>query len=179
MNRKTIITLHLYCAAFFTPILLMMAISGTFYLFSIKGSVDKEIVYQGQLNGFDKSAKDMKGQITEFINSNNIQHEFEYVKGGGNTYFTRPTSEPHLVFKVKDGQLEVTKQSPDLIRKIIELHKGHGPTYFKHFQKVMGFGLMFILCTGFLLGLTSNNLRTKTLSISGSGAVLFLLLILI
>ena len=47
MTRKSIITLHLFLAALLTPILIVIAISGGFYLFGEKGSVAEYPIYQG------------------------------------------------------------------------------------------------------------------------------------
>ena len=41
MSRKTLMTIHLYLAAFFTPMLLIMAVSGGLYLLDIKGNMEK------------------------------------------------------------------------------------------------------------------------------------------
>ena len=47
MSRKLLINIHLYLAAFFTPVLLIMAISGGLYLMGIKGSYTEQQVFQG------------------------------------------------------------------------------------------------------------------------------------
>jgi len=178
MPRKQIITLHLTLAAFFAPMLIITGLSGGLYLFGQKGSVVKEIIYQKEQSDFNFSATDMEKQIRQFIQSKNIEHQFEYVKGNGNTYFTRPTSKKHLVFSTKDNQLIVTKQTPDFIKSIVELHKGHGPTAFKALQKFLAFGLFLILISGLYLGLTSPLYKNKTIFISGLGSLLFLFLAL-
>ena len=177
MSRKLIITIHLYLAAFFTPILLITVVSGGLYLLGIKGEVERELTYQGVPGEFDITSEDIEGEIREFMLSKEIDYQFEYIKGGGNKYFTRPTSRDYYVFKVKHGQMDVIKQKPDFMKRLVELHKGHGPTLFKHFQKIMALGLVLILITGFYLGVTSPMLRKKTLLISSAGAGIFLLLI--
>jgi len=176
MSRKQIVTLHLALAAFFAPLLIITGLSGGLYLFGEKGEVVKEVIYQEPISDFDFATQDMQQQIRQFIQNNNIEHEFEYVKGSGNTYYTRPTSKQHLVFSAKDDLLIVTKQTPNFVKSIVELHKGHGPTAFKVLQKIMSFGLMLILISGLFLGLTSPLYKTKTLYISGIGGLVFILL---
>ena len=44
MNRKLIISVHMYLSAFFTPAVLLMATSGGLYLTGIKGKVEQEEV---------------------------------------------------------------------------------------------------------------------------------------
>ncbi len=178
MTRKSIITLHLFLAAFLTPILIVIAISGGFYLFGEKGSVAEHPIYQGELGEFNFKTKDKEAQVKQFLAENNIEHSFDYVKGGGNFMVTRPTSKTHLLFEKEKGQLIVTKREPDFIAAIIEIHKGHGSRAMKLFQKVMAFALIVVLLSGLYLGLSSAMLRTKTLAISGAGLATFLLLVL-
>jgi len=176
MPRKQIIILHLFLAAFFAPMLIITGLSGGLYLFGEKGSVVKEIIYEKEQSNFNFSSMDMEQQIRQFILDNQIKHEFEYVKGSNNIYFTRPTSKQYLVFSSKNNQLIVTQHTPDFIKSIVELHKGHGPIAFKWLQKLMAFGLFFILISGLFLGLTSPLYKNKTILISGTGSLLFLFL---
>ncbi len=174
MSRKLIITIHLALAAFFTPILLIIGLSGGLYLIGEKGSVEKQEIYRGDLAGYDFKDKNRENQIRQFIKSHNIEHDFEYAKGGSDFGITRPTSKQHLLFQLEQDQLVVTKRTPNFIATIVELHKGHGPTAFKTFQKFVALGLFFILASGLFLGLTSPSLRKKTVAISGLGLITFL-----
>jgi hypothetical protein len=178
MSRKAIITLHLALAAFFAPILLMVGLSGGFYLISEKGNVEQQEIYRGEIASLNLAAKDAESQIREFIKNHNIDHEFEYIKGNSKQSITRPTSKQHLLFEIKDEQLIVTKRTPNFVASIVELHKGHGPRAFKTFQKFMALGLLLILLSGLYLGLTSPMFKYKTLYISGLGSALFLFLAL-
>ncbi|MGB0495424.1 MAG: PepSY-associated TM helix domain-containing protein [Kangiellaceae bacterium] len=178
MSRKLMITIHLALSAFFTPILIIIAISGGLYLLGEKGSKETEIVYQGEMNGFTFKTDDRESQVNQFLKSHHIDHSFEYVKGGGRFMVTRPTSKTYLQFEKENNQLIVKKVTPDFVASIIEIHKGHGPTSLKLFQKILAVGLLLILLTGFYLGVTSPMLKLKTLAISGSGLLVFLLLTL-
>ncbi len=177
MSRKLVVTIHLSLAAFFSPILIIIAISGGLYLIGEKGDIEKEVVFQGSLTEFNFSDDDMSGQVRQFIEKNNISHQFEYVKGGKTFAFTRPTSKQHLLFEASDNQLVVSKRTPNFIASIIELHKGHGPTLFKTYQKLTAVGLLLILVSGLFLGLTSPTYRKMTIAISGIGLMTSLLLI--
>jgi len=179
MSRKLLITIHLTLAAFFTPILLIIGVSGGLYLIGEKGHFQSEPIYQGSADSFDFKAKDREEQIRQFIQTNNIDHEFEYVKTSGKTSYTRPTSRQHLTFQKQGKQLIVTKRTPNFIASIIELHKGHGPTIFKTFQKFTAIGLFLILISGLYLGLTSPAFKNKTLVISGLGLLSFLIFAMI
>jgi hypothetical protein len=60
---------------------------------------------------------------------------------------------------------------------MIELHKGHGPSAFKTFQKAFAVGLIFIILSGLWLGISASRLRQSTLLTAISGAVVFALLV--
>jgi hypothetical protein len=174
MSRKLLVTIHLALAAFFSPILIVVGISGGLYLIGEKGQIDKQEIYRGDLSGYDFSNKDRENQIRQFIQLKGIEHEFEYAKGGTRFAMTRPTSKPYLFFQLDKEELVVSKRTPNFIASIIELHKGHGPTMFKTFQKFMAVGLLIILLSGLILGLTSKLYRFKTLAISGFGLITLL-----
>jgi len=61
---------------------------------------------------------------------------------------------------------------------MMELHKGHGPTAFKTYQKLVALALMAVVFGGFFVGLLAANYRRKTLIASGLGVIVFLLLAL-
>lgn len=178
MSRKTIITLHLALAAFFAPVLIITGLSGGLYLISEKGSVKQQEIYRGELAGLDLGSKEAENQIRQFIQTQKIDYEFEYIKGNNKLAYTRPTSKLHLLFEVKNDKLVVTERTPNFAASIIELHKGHGPRAFKTFQKFMALGLLLILLSGLYLGLTSPLYKNKTIFISGLGGALFLFLAL-
>ena len=174
MSRKILVNTHLYLAAFLAPIIIITAISGGSYLFGYKGSVEKEVVYTGEVSEFNFEANDIKQEVNNILTKINIKADFEYIKGEGDGYFTRPTSKEHYVFSKINNQLVITKQTPDLIKVIVELHKGHGPLAFKAFQKLLASGLIVIVISGLWLGLSSPKLRKKSLISSALGGLVFL-----
>ncbi len=179
MSRKILITIHLYLAAFFAPILIITAISGGLYLFGEKGSTQVEVLYTGASSEFNVKAPDLKLEVSNFLLKLGEEASFETVKGGGDVFFTRPTSKTFYVFEIKDEYLEVQKQTPNLNKIIVELHKGHGPIAFKIFQQILAIGLLIIVVSGLWLGVTSPiMLRNKSLIASGLGGAIFLILAL-
>ena len=179
MSRKLIITIHLALAAFFSPILIITGISGGLYLISEKGNIESQQIYENNNTNFSFGAENRENSIRTFMKEQNIDYDFEYVKGNNSFAITRPTSKLHYSFQLKNNQLVVNKRTPDFVASIIELHKGHGPTLFKTFQKLMAIGLFFILISGLYLGLTSPIYRNKTIAISGVGLITFILLAII
>ncbi|WMS85560.1 PepSY-associated TM helix domain-containing protein [Pleionea litopenaei] len=179
MNRRTLISIHLYLASFFAPAILIMALSGLFYLMDIKGEVGESVVYQGQAESIDLKATDAKEQVEALLTRLNLDADFDYLRGSKTRAVTRPTSGAHYLISVESNNVTVTERSPSLIASIIELHKGHGPSWFRVFQQIMAVGLVIILVSGFLLGVTSPVLKKKSWVITGIGLASFLLLAII
>ncbi|MBT3644396.1 MAG: hypothetical protein HN530_06300 [Gammaproteobacteria bacterium] len=176
--RATIIKLHLFVAAFFAPILLMVAVSGGLYLIGSKGNTERITLKVPETVVFDDDAVDLEAEVSSLLQQLSQPADFEYLKTSGKTLITRPTSRTGFEISHTDNGLSVVEVRPDWIKTIVELHKGHGPTLFKTFQKVMAVGLLFIVLSGLWLGLTAKGLRKSTLLTSAAGAVIFLLLAL-
>ena len=181
MDRKLLISLHLYLAAFFAPAIMLVALSGGLYLIGEKGTVVKEKIYEGLHPELAASSPTIKADVSALLaTAGVIDYDFEYVKAGGKTFYTPPTSRDHYIIRVKgEGSLSVELAQPNFQAAIIELHKGHGPGAFKTFQKVLAAGLFLIVVSGFWLGISAPNLRTKSLATTLAGGVILLLLILL
>lgn len=172
--RQLWIKIHLFLAAFFLLPLLMMGTSGGLYLLGIKGSVEKTPVALSEPFKIDPSSATLADDIRDIFDANDISHKFEYIKTSGSTLITRPTSRTHYEFDLTKAA--VSRAEPDLIKTIVELHKGHGPLLFKDLQKVMALGLLFVLLSGFWLGVSATGLRIKTLITTAFGGIVFVLL---
>lgn len=179
MARKQFITLHMYIAAFFAPAVLLVAISGGLYLAGFKGSVEQESIYQSSSIDIDPQSNSLKADVTALLAAAGVSsYSFEYVKVKGDTLFTRPTSTDHYVIQLRGDGTEILHARPSLQSRMMELHKGHGPTAFKTFQKVFAIGLAIIILSGLWLGLSAARLRRSTLLTTAAGAVIFGLLLL-
>ena len=179
MKRSLLIKLHLYMAAFLAPAFLFLAISGGLYLVGVKGSVEQTVVTASGQFVLDPGSKTLYQDVQKLLSAAGISHDFEYVKVKGQTLLTRPTSRNFYKFEFKSDGLAVTYNEPSLQSKLIELHKGHGPSIFKTFQKVIAVGLLFVVLSGFWLGVSALGLRRNTLVVTGLGTVLFGLLALL
>lgn len=178
MQRSFWIKAHLIAAAFFSPALLLVAISGGLYLLGIKGEITQTPVGVAEGRQLDPQSSSLDADVAELLSSLAIEADFEYVKVSGSTLYTRPTSEPHYELKLTADGVDVTYNKPSLQKSLIELHKGHGPLMFKDFQKALAFVLLFILLSGTWLGLSSAGLRLTTVAAVGSGLAVLLALIL-
>ena len=57
----------------------------------------------------------------------------------------------------------------------MELHKGHGPSLFTAYQKLVALALILVVLSGVWMGLASKVLRKKTGLVSLAGLVVFIL----
>lgn len=180
MERKRLVTLHMYLAAFFAPAILLVAISGGLYLLGIKGEVKQEAVYTSSEITIDSSSASLKSDVSALLAKAGAESfDFETVKVKGATLYTRPTSKNHYIIQTSAEGVEVIFAQPDLQGRMIELHKGHGPAAFKTFQKAVALALIAIILSGLWLGLSTSRLRLTTSLTAAVGAAVFALLILI
>jgi hypothetical protein len=179
MDRKLLITIHMYLAAFFAPAVLLVAVSGGLYLVGVKGTVEQDRIYSSSTTTIDVKSSSLDADVTALLAEAGAgSYTYEYVKVSGMNLTTRPTSSDHYIIKPYEGGVEVIHARPSLQSRMIELHKGHGPTAFKTFQKAFAVGLMFIMLSGLWLGISAARLRRTTLLTATAGAVVFVFLLL-
>ena len=173
MNRAFFITIHMYLAAFFAPFIFLVAISGGLYLVGVKGSLQEDPVFLAEGIVIDAKSPTLKADVDELLITAGVSdYNYEYVKVKGSTLYTRPTSRTHYIIKLGD-EVKVSKAQPSLQNALMELHKGHGPTTFKTFQKFFALGLFCIVASGLWLGLSALGLRKRTLLIFLGGGATF------
>ena len=167
--RQFWINLHLYVAAFFSPVLLIIVISGGLYLIGTKGTtVETDIALPANAT-LDLDAGDLKEEVDKLLRAAGIKHSFEYINRDGSTLTTRPTSRMNYVLKMTDEGVKATQVKPDLQKRLIELHKGHGPLAFKQLQRITALGLLLAILAGLWLGLSDAGLRRQTAITAGAG----------
>ncbi|NOX94485.1 MAG: hypothetical protein GXP04_05130 [Alphaproteobacteria bacterium] len=174
--RRYVMLLHLYIAAFVAPVFILVAISGGLYLFGIKGDVTKTPLELPADATLDFSSRNLEDNISALLAAQSVQHRFEYLKMGATSAVTRPTSRISYEFKLEGGKLIANRVKPNLQKTMIELHKGHGPTLFKAYQKLVAISLILVVLSGLWMGLTSRALLKKTAITSGAGLIVFVLL---
>lgn len=176
--RNGLIKVHLYLAAFLAPMVFLVAVSGGLYLMNVKGSYSVTPVALPEGAAIDPDSPTLEEDFRALLSSAGVDHNFEYLKLDGDTLTTRPTSRTNYHVAITGDGLVMQKRVPSLQKRMLELHFGHGPTWFKHFQRVTALGLLLIVILGLTLGLTASHLRRSTLIVTGSGLLLFLLLVL-
>ncbi len=172
--RQLWINLHLCVAAFITPVLLIIAISGGLYLIGIKGKTVKTNIPMPANSNLNLKSGDLKGDVDKLLRGAGIDHSFEYIKRSGSTLTTRPTSRTYYVLNVTEKGVKASRVLPDMQKRLIELHKGHGPLAFKQFQRITALGLIFAMFAGLWLGLSDTDLRRQTAIATGAGLLVSL-----
>lgn len=174
--RKLFITLHLYAAAFVAPAFLLVAITGFNYLMGNKGEFPKTEIALSEGAVLDFKSPTIKEDTQALIASFDDGYSFEYIKDRGSLIQTRPTSKDYYQFEQTEQGLKAYKVEPNLQGSMMELHKGHGPKLFKLYSKIVAIVLIFVVLSGFYLGIASKVLRKPTAIVSGAGLLLFSLL---
>lgn len=177
MNRKTLVSIHLYLAAFFTPMVLLVAISGGLYLFGVKGSVERTTLTTLEGQTLDMKASDLHTYTTGLLQQAGVEG---YQAGSFKTLpdgiLARPSTRQHYQFTQTAAGIDVVQLQPDLFYTLIELHKGHGPEAFRWLEKIFALALVFIMLSGLWLGLQSPLLKQKTVSLAAAGVAVMVLL---
>lgn len=178
MARALLIKLHLYFSAFFAAAIVLVAVSGGLYLIGIKGSVEQTMV--GSLDSGEALMADPSHAAVDaaLAGVGVADFDFDYVKQSGSRLTTRPTTRPFYTLDIEGEEVTVQYNTPSLQKRMIELHMGHGPSAYKTYQQFFAAGMLFVMLSGLWLGLSSDRLRTTTLITSGSGLLLFVLLVL-
>jgi len=174
--RRIILLVHLFIAAFVAPAFILVAVSGGLYLIGIKGEVDKTAIALPAQTALDFKSTTLKDDVAALVNQFAPEYDYEYLKVQNTTVVTRPTSRQYLEFKQTANGLSLTRIKPDLQKRMIELHKGHGPGVFKTYQKFVAVGLLLVVLSGLWAGLNSAAWRSKTITMSILGTITFFLL---
>ena len=95
MSRKLLINIHLYLAAFFAPMVILMAISGGLYLVGIKGEqrVESSVLLPGSLN---PDSVQLEEDVRALLDQAGLGGDFEQVKVRGREVSTRPSNRLNL-----------------------------------------------------------------------------------
>ena len=176
MTRALLIKLHLYCSAFFSAAIVLVALSGGLYLIGIKGTIDQTrvgLAGSGEQLLAEPSIESVQALLAEV---GVTDFEFDYVKQKGSQLITRPTTRPFYTLDVSGNEVVVQYNEPSLQKKMIELHMGHGPVAYKTYQKIFAAGMLFIILSGLWAGLSSTKLRGPTAAVAGGGLLVFALL---
>ena len=100
-------TLHLYLAALFTPVMLILAASGGLYLFGYKGEMEKGTpVFVDKVSLFDETGN-THDRVKNLLVEAGLDDDFKYIKQRGKKIQTRPTSRDHYEITEHKGGVKI------------------------------------------------------------------------
>jgi len=175
MKTNVLVVVHLYLAAFFTPMVLFMAASGGLYLFGFKGTTERSTIALIENQQLNMKHDDLYGYVDTLLQQVGVKADFEYIKAYSDALLTRPSSREHYRLQQTHQGIEISLMKPDLNAQMMELHKGHGPAVFKYFERAFAIGLIVIMLSGLYMGLKSTSLRYQTLALVTGGFVVFII----
>ena len=117
MTRALLIKLHLYCSAFFSAAIVLVALSGGLYLIGIKGTIDQTrigLAGSGEQLLAEPSIEAVQAVLTEV---GVTDFEFDYVKQKGSQLITRPTTRPFYTLDVSGNDVSFSTTNPHCKRK--------------------------------------------------------------
>lgn len=174
--RKLLILVHLYMASVLAPMFFLVAITGALYLTGNKGATQSALIALPATASLDFKSPTLDEDIRKILASTDTDIDFEYIRNRGSSATTRPTSRPYVQFNQTDTGLTASLKTPNLQYKMMELHKGHGPTLFKKYQILAGISLFLIILGGLLVGLLAQNYRRPTILALAGGSIVFVIL---
>lgn len=175
MKRHHIITIHLVLSTFLLPFLLMMPLTGTLYLLGEKGdqtTSEKMFSISGPI---PEGEQEREKFFRDAFKEKSIDFRFEYIKDAGSTLIFRPASRDHYIAKLNEEGADLHEAQPNFLKKMIELHKGHGPRLFRSFEMIFGVGLILIALSGVWLAVLVPMYRKKLVLSFLAGALFFAL----
>lgn len=175
-TRRLFILAHLWFAGFLAPAFLLVAVSGGLYLLGISGSFKSEPIALPTEATLDFDSSTLDADVRTLLASANIKQKFDYIRHRGSVIQLRPTSRSHLEFRQTEDGLTATRKTPDLQGVMMELHKGHGPSWYKFYQKLIALGLILVVFGGVLVGLLAKAYRRQTCLAVGLGTLVFIVL---
>lgn len=176
-TRRLFVTAHLWFAGLLAPIFIMLAISGGLYLIGNKGEFKSTPIALPASATLDFTSATLEDDVRALLSSADIDQKFEYVsKRGATAIHLRPTSRPYLEFRQTEEGLTAARKTPNLQGTLIELHKGHGPTWFKTYQKLVAIGLIGVVLGGIMVGFMARAFRRQTALAVSFGTIIFIFL---
>lgn len=180
MNTRKVMTyVHLSLASLFMPLLLLMPFTGSMYILGFKGDQTKTESFRIPAVAIPTDEAKQESFFREIFAANSIDYSFSYIRGGGKEFTFRPSSRVHYTANVSDSvdkpEIVFSKIEPNLMKRLIEIHKGHGPVAMKWFEVAFGLALIFTTCSGLWLAWTVKPYRKATLISFGIGSLVIAL----
>ncbi len=175
MKRPLLIQIHLGLASLYLPLLLMMPMTGGLYLLGFKGSETKTEAFKTEAP-LPVEKSEWRTFFNQQFENQKIDFQFEEIKEAGNDFLLRPSSRTHYsATKNSDSTLTFFKIEPNLLKKLVEIHKGHGPKLMKWFEISFGVALILTALSGLWLSITVPKYKKITWISFGIGSAIILI----
>ncbi len=157
---------HAYLSCFFLPLALLYALTGTLYLFDIKGGAAERMEYHLEGNTpWPKTEQEAKALVHELEIKFNISIEFPKF------YYDTPNMKGwydlsgEVAFKNKHGYhpMELFIEEYNLWRQLLFIHKGIVGDLFKVLSILFGMSLLFSLLSGTIVALVMPKLKKNAI----------------
>ncbi|MBX3018158.1 MAG: hypothetical protein KF767_09740 [Bdellovibrionaceae bacterium] len=168
-SRKLMIQIHLVIAALFLPLMLMMPLTGTLYIWGFKGSDEKVEAFRAS-GPVPEGKEEQEAFFRQKFKDAGVDYDFEYIRGRGSDYTFRPVTKLYYTASASGEEIVFTKVDPSLLLRMIELHKGHGPTLMRWYESIFGVSLILVTLSGLWLAFTVPTYRKTTLISFAIGA---------
>ncbi len=153
-SRSWMVQIHLIVASLFLPLMLLMPLSGALYLMDQKGEQTKEEAFVVE-GAPPKDKIEMEAFFREQFKKNNLDFSFEYIKTTDTDYIFRPTSRVYYMAAPNGSSLTMYKVNPSLIKRMMEIHKGHGPRFVRWQEMAFGIALLLVAFSGVWIGIVT------------------------
>lgn len=176
-TRQLFINIHLIIASLFLPLMLLMPLTGSLYIWGYSGAIEKAEAFRIS-DSLPEGEKAQEDFFREQFKKNNVDYEFEYIRFGKNDFTFRPTTRVHYSAVREEGGVVMYKMAPTLLKRLSELHKGHGPRLMRSFEAIFGIALILVAISGLWLAFTVKTYRRTTLVsfAVGTAVILFCLI---
>ncbi len=161
---------HLGLASLFMPMLLLMPFTGAMYLWGFKGEEKKTVVFQIS-EPIPATTPEQETFFRDQFQRAGVNYNFETFAISKISVTFRPQSRDYYAAVPSEaGGWEVSKVEPNLLKRLIEIHKGHGPNMMRIFESIFGIALIFTTLSGLWLAFTVKPYLKVTLVSFGVGA---------
>ena len=172
LKRKNWIWIHILLAGAFLPFFLILPLSGSLILLQEEGELTKTVAFEVERE-FTSDEK----EVRQIFKDQGIDYDFDYIRGRGDRFMTRPTTRPFYEVEKKDGKMVFTKAEPSLLRILKEVHFGHGPKPLRTFEMIFGFAFLLVNISGLFLMYSLKKMLPIFLGSVGLGIAVFFLLL--
>jgi hypothetical protein len=161
-KRQFFIQAHLIMGSLFLPLMLLLPLSGVLYLSDLEGEMTKTEAFRiAELP--PEAPADQESFFREQFKKQNIDYKFESLRARGDEFNFNPRGYTHYVVSKENGGLVFYKVVPSFLKRLNELHTGHGKEIMRVYEVLCGFAMILIALSGIWLAATAKAYRKPML----------------